>query len=250
MTVDISDEVRTIIRHGAAPLQGDTGDNNDANVAWFQMGNCNFQIYGAVQQSSWLATTGNPVLHPVRSSKKVPAFRWGTVRRSRQERRFYGPRRNRPALVGLQSDDLKEKSGGASVGYVVMSKQIQTISIGACITPLSVLGMVLLVGIDAAKAKQCSVALPSNPQGHWSYRLIDGRKCWYEGENNFPKSLLQWPEQTPALSAFGKAAPTPEEGLLPPVPQTVSPREEPNTQSDPASFEARWRALDMTLPSN
>ena len=48
---------------------------------------------------------------------------------------------------------------------------------------------------SAAEAKQCSAALPSNPQGHWSYRLIDGRKCWYQGENNFPKSLLQWSEQ-------------------------------------------------------
>ena len=48
---------------------------------------------------------------------------------------------------------------------------------------------------SAAEAKQCSTALPSNPQGHWSYRLIDGRKCWYQGENNFPKSLLQWSEQ-------------------------------------------------------
>src|SRR6202790_2310421 len=60
--------------------------------------------------------------------------------------------------------------------------------------------MVLLFGLNTANAKQCSEAVPSNPQGHWSFRLIDGRKCWYEGENNFPKSLLQWPEQNSALS--------------------------------------------------
>ena len=126
-----------------------------------------------------------------------------------------------------------------------MSKQIRTISIVAFMAPLSVLGTVLLFGMDAAEAKQCSVALPSNPKGHWSYRLIDGRKCWYEGENNFPKSLLQWPEQTSGLSAFGKAAPSPEEELLPPVTQTVSPQAEPNSQSDAESFEARWRALEL-----
>jgi hypothetical protein len=126
-----------------------------------------------------------------------------------------------------------------------MSKQIRTISIVAFMAPLSVLGTVLLFGMDAAEAKQCSVALPSNPQGHWSYRLIDGRKCWYEGKNNFPRSLLQWPEQTSGLSAFGKAAPSPEEELLPPVTQTVSPQVEPNSQSDAESFEARWRALEL-----
>jgi len=126
-----------------------------------------------------------------------------------------------------------------------MSKQIRTISIVAFMAPFSVLGTVLLFGMDAAEAKQCSVALPSNPKGHWSYRLIDGRKCWYEGENNFPKSLLQWPEQTSGLSAFGKAAPSPEEELLPPVTQTVSPQAEPNSQSDAESFEARWRALEL-----
>jgi hypothetical protein len=57
--------------------------------------------------------------------------------------------------------------------------------------------------------------MPSSPQGHWTYRLIDGRKCWYQGQKNFPKALLQWPEQTQALSAFGKVEPTKEEEALP-----------------------------------
>jgi hypothetical protein len=129
-----------------------------------------------------------------------------------------------------------------------MSKQIQTISFFAFVA--RVLPLVLLIGMHAAEAKECSAAQPSNPQGHWSYRLIDGRKCWYQGENNFPKSLLQWPEQTSALSAFGKAEPSPEEELLRPVPQTGSPYTEFNNQSDSESFEARWRALGMTLLRN
>ena|SRR3982074_2252501 len=129
-----------------------------------------------------------------------------------------------------------------------MSKQIQTISFVAFVARVLPLGIVLLIGMQAAEAKQCSAAMPSNPQGHWSYRLIDGRKCWYEGENNFPKSLLQWPEQTSALSAFGKAEPSPEE--VPPVTQTVSPHAEPNNQSDSESFEARWRAVESALLRN
>ena len=69
---------------------------------------------------------------------------------------------------------------------------------------------------SAAEAKQCSAAEPSNPQKHWSYRLIDGRKCWYQGENNFPKSLLRWSEQDFSPHGFGKAEPSPEQELLPP----------------------------------
>src|ERR1700716_1196450 len=101
-----------------------------------------------------------------------------------------------------------------------MIKQIQKINFVHFVARVLPLGIVLLIGMQAAEAKECSAALPSNPQGHWSYLLIDGRKCWYEGENNFPKSLLQWSEQTPALSASGKTEPSQEE-LLPPVTQTV-----------------------------
>jgi hypothetical protein len=128
-----------------------------------------------------------------------------------------------------------------------MSKQIQAISFVAFVAGILPLGILLPIEIiQAAKAKQCSAVEPSNPQKHWSYRVIDGRKCWYEGENNFPKSLLYWPEQTPALSAFGKAMPSPEEGgLLPPATQPVRPAAERNNQSDFESFEARWRGLGM-----
>jgi hypothetical protein len=106
-----------------------------------------------------------------------------------------------------------------------MCKQIWTISFGA-----HVAGLAFLVGMQEAEAKQCSADRPGNPPHHWSYRLIDGRKCWYEGENNFPKALLQWPEQTHFLSAFDKIEP-PKEGAPAAVPQVAQ-------QPDPASFEA------------
>jgi hypothetical protein len=127
-----------------------------------------------------------------------------------------------------------------------MSKQIQAISFIAFVARILPLGIVLPVEMHAAEAKRCSAAEPSNLQKHWSYRLIDGRKCWYEGDNNFPKSLLQWPGQTSPLSAFDKAVPgTEEERPLPPATQTESPPAEPNNQSDVESFDARWRSLGM-----
>jgi hypothetical protein len=113
-----------------------------------------------------------------------------------------------------------------------MCKQIERISSGA-----RLIGFLFLTGMQAAEAKQCSPEMPSNPPLHWSYRLIDGRKCWYEGQNNFPKALLQWPEQTPFLSAFDQIEP-PKEGAPAALPAAAH-------QADPASFEARWHALEM-----
>jgi hypothetical protein len=132
-----------------------------------------------------------------------------------------------------------------------MSKQTQRISFVAVVTRILPIGIGFLLGMPAAEAKLCSAAgEPLNPKQHWSYRLIDGRKCWYEGDNNFPKALLQWPEQTRALSAFGRAEPSPEEELSPPVPQAARAPAEPNNQLDPESFEARWRALGPTPVRN
>src|SRR4030088_2676895 len=95
-----------------------------------------------------------------------------------------------------------------------MNNQKQRNSFVAVVTRILPLEIGLLLGMPAAEAKLCSAGEPSNPQQHWSYRLIDGRKCWYEGENKFPKSLLQWPDQTPALSAFCGASRRPAKWRL------------------------------------
>src|SRR6476659_10263426 len=75
-----------------------------------------------------------------------------------------------------------------------MSTQLPSIALAACLVTL------LSVGMPNAQAKQqCSAAMPSNPNGQWwSYRLIDGRKCWYEGKPMLSKSLLEWPKQASA----------------------------------------------------
>src|SRR6516225_1764248 len=60
------------------------------------------------------------------------------------------------------------------------------------------LAALLSLGVPAAQAKQqCSAEMPSSTHGQWwSYRLIDGRKCWYEGRPGLSKSLLEWPKAT------------------------------------------------------
>jgi hypothetical protein len=123
-----------------------------------------------------------------------------------------------------------------------MKTQILLVFFAACIAAL------MPTGGANAKAVECSVARPSNAQGYWSWRLIDGRKCWYPGKTMISKSLLQWPAK---VSVQAKADPKP-------VPVTVVPvTVVTGNLSDPLdaqarmldyanSFEARWRARAIT----
>jgi hypothetical protein len=44
----------------------------------------------------------------------------------------------------------------------------------------------------STKAVACQASRPAGP-GPRAWRLIDGRKCWYEGAVDMDKSLLHWP---------------------------------------------------------
>jgi hypothetical protein len=59
------------------------------------------------------------------------------------------------------------------------------------------------VEMPAAPAKrQCSLAGMSQAHSQqWSYRLVHGRKCWYEGRPGLSKSLLEWPKEISQQSA-------------------------------------------------
>src|SRR5258705_10584476 len=84
--------------------------------------------------------------------------------------------------------------------------------------------------------RECS-ASPSNTQGHWSWRLIDGRKCWYAGKTVISKSLLRWPAAALA-QAKADAAPVSvvAEKRSGPMDAQARMLDADNT------FEARWRA--------
>jgi hypothetical protein len=119
-----------------------------------------------------------------------------------------------------------------------MKTQILLVFFAACIAAL------MPTGVANAKAVECSVARPSSPQGYWSWRLIDGRKCWYAGKTMISKSLLQWPAKA---SVQAKADPKPVPVTIVPVTVVTEKRSDPlDAQArmlDYAnSFEARWRA--------
>jgi hypothetical protein len=112
--------------------------------------------------------------------------------------------------------------------------------------------MLLLVGMPAAEAKQCRATMPSNPQGHWTYRLIDGRKCWYEGDSKISKSLLRWPAQAEVRSVSSRTDRRSDKRRTLPVTHTATTKtKKPDVRSGPEtllmdsdSFEARWHAVE------
>jgi hypothetical protein len=102
----------------------------------------------------------------------------------------------------------------------------------------------LSIEVATAQAKQCSAAMPSNPRGQWwSYRLIDGRKCWYEGKPGISRSLLEWPKKVSAQPASGEAivVTAPAKPRTPLDSQAWAPSSQAWAPTDPDSFETRWR---------
>jgi hypothetical protein len=83
-----------------------------------------------------------------------------------------------------------------------------------------------------AQAVECRPAAPAHPIKHWSYRIIDGRQCWYEGNNMMSKSLLHWEATGSAQpDAVGAGVGT---ALRPAVEQEMGMAQ---------TFESRWRGI-------
>jgi len=92
-------------------------------------------------------------------------------------------------------------------------KRFQVVVFAASIA--GVLPVAFVFSVMPAQAKQCSTERPPHARSYWSYRLIDGRKCWYEGKAMISKSLLHWPpqalaaQQAPAAQAKANEVSTP-----------------------------------------
>src|SRR5438552_8279900 len=114
-----------------------------------------------------------------------------------------------------------------------MRMQIRLIFLAVRIAVLAPIGM--LTAQDKAQMEDC-VASPSKVQAHWSWRLIDGRKCWYAGKTVISKSSLRWPAAAPA-QAKADAAP-----ISVATEKRSGPMDAQARMLDDDSFESRWRA--------
>jgi hypothetical protein len=146
-----------------------------------------------------------------------------------------------------------------------MKGQIPAFLFAVCVA--SLVPTVVPTAQAKATIRECS-ASPGKTQGHWSWRLIDGRKCWYAGRMVIAKASLRWPAAAPAKAAEAKAvdvkAVDPKAGNLTPAdvkaaqarpaPATVgvatekrsNPMDAQARMLDDDSFESRWRARVST----
>jgi hypothetical protein len=125
--------------------------------------------------------------------------------------------------------------------------------LGACLVACAT----LLPSAASAQSIACAAQVPAPPKGHWYYRIIDGRKCWYEGKAMIPKSSLYWPKsdvadtevRKPVLASDAPRATTDGRNVArqpaaePAAAQTPDPDVWPAPVVDDGSFESRWRAL-------
>ena len=56
------------------------------------------------------------------------------------------------------------------------------------------------LGAPAASAIECKAEMPTTRNGYWSWRIIDGKRCWYPGRPGMEKANLQWPKSAPVVA--------------------------------------------------
>jgi hypothetical protein len=101
----------------------------------------------------------------------------------------------------------------------------------------AVIAALISMSMTTAFAKQqCSASAPSDARGYWSWRLIDGRKCWYGGKPMLSKSSLEW---------SGEAATQPGSNEELASAQKEEPSDPLDSQAraidDRETFDALWR---------
>jgi hypothetical protein len=89
--------------------------------------------------------------------------------------------------------------------------------------------IVLSWATTASSAVECKAELPSARTGYWSWRIIDGKQCWYPGRPGMSKAELQWPRSVrqPARKEADFVQPKNERGFVQP-------------QGDELPFAERW----------
>jgi hypothetical protein len=119
-----------------------------------------------------------------------------------------------------------------------MKGQVQAIFCAVLIAAF--LATLIPLSAPAAQVRQCSAAVPKAAKGHWSWRMIDGRKCWYSGKAVIPRSALRWPAAVPA-QAKAPAAAAVTVSAAAPVKRSDPMEAQAQMTDDADSFESRWQ---------
>jgi hypothetical protein len=102
------------------------------------------------------------------------------------------------------------------------------------------IGSAFIFFVSSAHAIECSAQVPAQQTVHWTYRMVEGRKCWYEGHKLVPKASLRWP-------ASKLARPQDDREPMAAAPSTLKFQSDPSCCSrrsgESESFESRWQGI-------
>ncbi len=60
---------------------------------------------------------------------------------------------------------------------------------------VAAVGIVMLIWLIPVPAHALECAERPDGRSYWTYRIIDGERCWYRGHRRLPKSSLHWPDE-------------------------------------------------------
>jgi hypothetical protein len=119
-----------------------------------------------------------------------------------------------------------------------------------------VLALALEVMLPAAKAETIECRARPETREYWSWREIDGRRCWYKGHRSISKKLLSWGPRTPAEGIELDPTTTPNLPQMSSGRQSGTPGELVEVREHPEApvnsigpFETAWRNSMADLKS-
>lgn len=111
---------------------------------------------------------------------------------------------------------------------------------------LAILGF-LVAWIGHAYSAECKAS--PNDRSYWSWRSIDGKKCWYRGSKIVPKSQLHWSDPVRIKVPESIRAESPKPIVLYPSLQQMMPEIAPN-MLDRTELTLSYRLLDIDELTN
>ena len=119
-----------------------------------------------------------------------------------------------------------------------------------------VLALALEVIVPTAKAETIECRAKPETREYWSWREIDGRRCWFKGHRSISKKLLSWGPRTPAEGTELDPTTTPNLPQMSSGRPSGSPGEPVEVREHPkalvssiGSFNTAWRNLTADMKS-
>lgn len=109
------------------------------------------------------------------------------------------------------------------------------------------------VALPTAKAETIQCRASPEAREYWSWREIDGRRCWYKGHRSISKKLLSWDAKTPPETIERDTTPVAKSPQI----NSVAPAERVEVGKHPAPavaplgmFETDWQNSMTDLKSH